>query len=550
VVSTPASLLWALPVFACLFAMAAGLTRPVWSDPAGLALGAPEGEASAHLWGLWVAAEGLWAHGPFVRVADAAWPAGFRSDLVDPVHLLLVAPAVWTLGDVGAALAWNALPVASLALAALGGLWLGARLGLGPGGRALLAGLLVCSPAFAGATVPVGRSEQLVLGWSALHLAALHAAIREGGARRVALAGLTLALQGLGGWRPLMLLLFLELPLALAWASGPRGLVRALGVGALGATLTLPMLFAHVGTAPWWLDAGPWPSPFDHEVTPARLGALLSPTGAGAWAGDPTANAGRIALVAAGVGSVLRPRAALPWLGLGLVLWALSLGLQVDPGAGLAPGFGPAAYLAWVVPPLRAVHGWARLAPLALVPLAIAAARGLDGRGRARTGGLVLVLAFALLEGLVWRPVGQGSVALAAPEGVAALPGGALVSLPLTPAPGPAAQGAVDLALLQAWALGRASTVAPSPHATTAGPLLGPLGQVGRPAPPAPCDPTLGPRLATAGAGGVVLQLDALPPGPASKEAVARVRAQLGDATARGDGWMAWALPPGEPCAR
>ena len=546
---TPAALLSALVVLGCLVAMAARITHPVWADPTGLALGAPSGEAAAHLWGLWVAADGLTSHGPYVRVADAAWPAGFRGDLVDPLHLLIVAPAAWLGGAPGVVLAWNALPVVTLAVGAAGGAWLGARLGLGPVGQGLLAGLVVCSPAFAGATVPVGRSEQLVLGWASLHLAALHAAVRDGGGRRIAVAGVTLGALAMGGWRPLMLLLWLEVPLALAWSGGRRGLARALAVGGIGAALAAPMLAAHVGAAPWWWGAGPWPSPFHHEVEPARLGALLTLDGGGGWSGDPTANAGRVALVLAAVGALRRPRVVLPWLGLGAGLWVLALGLRISTGTGGAGAwFGPAAHLSAWVPPLRALHGWPRLAPLALLPLAVGAASGLDGRGRGAALVGLLGLGVALVEGLAWAPVGQGSVAAQPPPALAALPEGAIVSLPLAPAPGPAAQGAMDRALLHAAALGRPTTVAPSPYPVAAATLLGPLARVGRPGPPLPCAPDLAPRLSAAGVGGVVLHLDALPAGAAGGARAALV-AQLGPPVSAGESWQAWAVPAETPCS-
>jgi hypothetical protein len=545
---TPATLLWAGLVLACFVASVLGLTAPVWDAPASRALGSPNGEAAAHLWGLQVAAGGLLDHGPFLRVAEAAWPAGLRADLVDPLHLLLVAPLAGGGGGGGALLGWNLLPVVSLALGGAGGAWLGVRLGLGRAGAALLAGLVVCSPAFAGATVPVGRSEQLVLGWSVLHLAALHGALAQGGGRRVLVAGLTLGLQALGGWRPLMLLLFLELPLVLAWARGRGGWARAVAVGGIGALVSTPMLAAHVGVSPWWLSQGPWPSPFDHEVTPAALSSLLSLDGAGPWTGDPTANAGRVALVLAIAGAIARPRAAAPWLGLGLVLWVLAAGLRVAVGDHV--GFGAAAWLSWVVPPLRAVHGWPRLAPLALVPLAVAAARGLDGPGPRRAVVVVLGLALAAIEGIAWRPVGQGSVDPTPPPAVRALPPGALVWLPTRPAPGPVAQGAADRALLWAHAVDRPTTVTPSPWPSQAEALLGPLAGVGRPGPPSPCAPDLAPTLRAAGAGAVVLDLGLLPGGRAAQEAEARVRAQLGEPNATGEGWRAWALDAEAGCGR
>ena len=361
--------------------MALRMMWPVMAHPTRLVLGQPDGEAAAHLWGLLVSAEGLLEHGPFIRNGAATWPRGFEGDLVDPVHLLVVGPMRALGGLPGAVLGWNLLPVLSLGLGAVGGAWLGARLGMGVRGRALLAGLLVCSPAFAGATVPVGRSEQLVLGWSVLHIAALHGALREGGARNLLIAGGTLGLQALGGWRPLMLLLFLEVPLMLGWARGWQGWRRAAIVMALGMGVVVPMLVAHHSVSPWWWKTGGWPSPFDHEVSPSVLGALSSLDGGMAC---PTPNAGRVALLLGGVGLWRRPRTVAPWLVLGVGLWLLALGLRISVGEIVFHG--PSAWLSWAVSPLRAVHGWPRMAPLALIPLAVAASLGLDGVRRKTCG--------------------------------------------------------------------------------------------------------------------------------------------------------------------
>ena len=484
VVLTPASLLGPSPYWLAWWPWRC-ITAPVWSDPTDVC-GAAEG-AAAHLWGLWVAADGLWSSGPFLRVAEASWPGEFRKDLVDPLHLLGIAPATWIGGGAGATLAWNALPVVSMSLGAVGGAWMGARLGLGVPSRALLAGLLACSPSFSGATVPVGRSEQLALAWSAIHVAALHRAIREGTAWSIVVGGLTLGLQALAGWRPLTFLLFLEVPLAAAWVRSWKGCRNAALVGVVGALIAFPMLAAHASVSPWWLEANPWPSPFDHQVDPSRLSALLTMDGAGDWSSDPTPNAGRVAAPGAGAGGA----PGRPLLGFALwgCLWGSACAFDIWRQASAQR---PSS---WAVPPLRVIHGWPRLAPLALLPLAIGAARGLDGVRRSPVAiGVALLLGLA--EGVLWAPVENGSIARIPPEAHGELPAGALLSLPLVSEAGPAGQGALDRALLHAHALGRPSSIAPSPYRPTVDALLGSLAWVGRPGPPVPCDAGLGARLA------------------------------------------------------
>ena len=60
------------------------LTWPILRDPAHVLLCDPTSEAMGHLWGLEVADEGLFRHGPFVRVTDqVGFPDGFQATAFD-----------------------------------------------------------------------------------------------------------------------------------------------------------------------------------------------------------------------------------------------------------------------------------------------------------------------------------------------------------------------------------------------------------------------------------------------------------------------------------
>ncbi|MDP6932873.1 MAG: PilN domain-containing protein [Myxococcota bacterium] len=100
------------------------LVGPVVGQPTTLLLGSSDSEGPGHFWGMWVSAEGLWSHGPFVRVTERInLPEAFRADMADPLNTV-VFWVVWTLGGrgVGAGvLAWNLLFAGTVVLVGLGG---------------------------------------------------------------------------------------------------------------------------------------------------------------------------------------------------------------------------------------------------------------------------------------------------------------------------------------------------------------------------------------------------------------------------------------------
>ena len=374
---------------------------PLWTS--GRAPGARSGEAAAHIWGLVVASDGLTTHGPFLRVADAALPAGIRRDLLDPVSLLVFTPVLRLTGSPAAA--WGALGLSWMGVLAGGGVALGQRMGLGRLGTGVLAAALLCAPYWQGGLLLMGRSEYWPWALWPLHLAMLHDGLHaETGRARLwgALwAALTLTMLAHGGWQPLVYVLPVQccVALGMAWTA-PRwravGTLVAVAIGA--ALLTLPMLWAHLETAPWWLARvqGPPGSGVPLETPISSLlgtGQLLH--------GDVAPFVGWALPLLAVVGA-WRVRRARPWALLGLVVVALALGprIRVTEDLLLLGPFG-------MLPGNGRVHGVGRAIALATVPLGVAAALLVNTLSRRWA---MIAVGLVVLEGVVWRPLPNDGV--------------------------------------------------------------------------------------------------------------------------------------------
>ena len=388
--------------------------------PLGAAVGAADGEAPVHLWSLWVAADGLAEHGPFLRVAPVSWPAGFSAHLMDPANLLVFAPiyrgTAPVLGAAEAArLAWNALHLLAPAAAAAGSVALARELfGAELRDRSFALALPVLVFAFAGSAwlvhhADTGRTELLpAVLWPA-HLAALHRALGpRGGARQALGAGLVLGLMGLGGWYLVVFLAVLEAPLLAAWAWRLRPPAARLAlVVAAPAAMVAPALVALLRHPPLGVSLGDAPLPAWGESVPDvvfGLERLLRLPGASmARPLESPAYFGLVVLALGLLGAALRPRLALPWLALGLwgVSWAAGPFLVMGPQQ--APWFvvpGPAGLAERTVPPLRAMNAWPRMACLLPLPFGVAAfvgARALLSRARGAAWQLAVVLAVAVV---------------------------------------------------------------------------------------------------------------------------------------------------------
>ncbi|MDP6934585.1 MAG: hypothetical protein QGG40_16805, partial [Myxococcota bacterium] len=151
------------------------LLWPILPAPTRILLGG--GETQNHLWGLWVAAEGLWSSSPLVLITDTVnYPEGISQDMADPFHVLLFAPLLWMGGGglEGAVLGWNGLYAITCVLAGLGGWLLARRMLEDPMGAAVAAAVMASTPCLLTHALS-GRTEYLAGAWYPLHLAFLHA---------------------------------------------------------------------------------------------------------------------------------------------------------------------------------------------------------------------------------------------------------------------------------------------------------------------------------------------------------------------------------------
>lgn len=443
------------------------MLRPVLSAPATYALGSPDSEAPRHLWALWTTVLHMDRWGPFVAHLEAGFPGHYTRHLMDPINLVFFAPvhAIAGAGPTGAVLGFAAVHAAWTILAGLGG-WLLCRRLLRTHPQAPAAALLAAA---ACATTPMlmaspwlGRTELLPGAAWGFHLWWLHRALHPTEARAGRIlswdllgAGLSLAVIALGGWYLASWLLLLEPPvaLAMAWRSAGRdprawGLqgLRMLLVAMLAVLPTLPALEALITHPPPILAEPQRITAHMGINTPPWL--LLPFAGSQGLPGvEVPAYPGWVILLLAAWGAWRRPRAALPWLGLGLGILLLSLGpylvwSNTPPAEDADPVRLPAWYVEALLPPLRFVWGWCRIGILVSVPLAMAAAWGLadlmERLRPIRAQLLVAVLALVAMDQAPPRaPAGVRSSAFdprppaELTAALATLPEGAILQLPL-----------------------------------------------------------------------------------------------------------------------
>lgn len=418
--------------------LAAGLALGLVLAPVGAsgtwALGAPTSEAPVHLWSLQVTAEGLWQHGPLVRVAQVGFPGDFARHLMDPVNLAVFAPIYGLLGGgaEAAVRAWNGLFAVGCLLAAAGGLRLAGRLGRGDLATAWAAPVLVlglAASAFVLGFPAHGRTELWPAVLAPLHLAALHRLFLGRGDGPVEasgpahplksglLAGVSLGAMALGGGYLATFLLVGLVPVALAW--GLR-FARRHGLRAAALRLALVGLPALLLSLPGVWALLTWP-PEALTKASAEIPSLMTGTsdvvhGLEAHLRlraiilsrplEAPAYPGAVLVLLGLVGLVLRPRAVAPWLAWALWLVLLAAGpflvLGADPtGRDLDKWRLPPYFLEAWFPALRPISSWSRVACLVSLPAAVAAFLGLEALlARLRRPVLVVPLAVGL-AGLV-----------------------------------------------------------------------------------------------------------------------------------------------------
>ena len=345
-----------------------GLLAVAWgAGPAvlqGELVGAASGEAVAHAWGLTVAAEGLFTHGPFLRVTELVGaPAGWRSDLVDPANI-----ALFTLFSTTHA--WTLTLSAWFLAGALGATALSRRLGLDRLAGLVLVGAWVLGPGLLGGWLASGRSELWPLMLWPAHLAAVHGAVR-GSRRDLGLAALSLAVMAHGGWGPLLLLLPWQLAAAWMLLENRAQVGRLVWIGLGGAVLCVPMLATQLSADPWWLARTAVGSPLEGRPLGTDVSGLLT-----GLPGEGTGDLGPAVAPVLWLAVLGRRR----WWLLGTVMLLASAGPAISLMG--QDWWSPWALVMHVVPPLRGLHGWPRIAHLAALPLGIGLAWAVQGRRR------------------------------------------------------------------------------------------------------------------------------------------------------------------------
>ncbi len=455
----------------------------VFLTPWSSALGSAYTEALGHLWGLWCTAQGLWEHGPFVRVAQVNYPDGFVSHLMDPINLAAFLPLYWGTGSgaVGAALGWNALHAATTLLGAFGCYRLGSRLvgdhPAAPWAIALMASVFCLSPYLL--QVPfMGRTEYLPAVLYPWHLALLHEWLRlprglsgEGEPNTAPpplwkgiAAGLVLGAIALGGWYIAVFVFLLEAPLSLWMARRLpwREKIWRLGlVAAVGVLCALPAAIALVQHPPdgstGFLGAKgdrPIPKFRAEEYPPVALAEMLRISDRRAveqWM-DQAPYVGVLSLWLGVMGAAAYRRQAIGWLV--LLVWALTISagplMRMQSSEGTLQQMGyvrtPVYLMLDAIDALRPLRSWSRMAVLAALPAGVVAMYGylaLTPRARlaqALTG--IGLIGLTLLDQTTWPKF----YSFERPSFPAAAPAGLLDVLRQVP-PGPVINFPIDTAL-------------------------------------------------------------------------------------------------------
>ncbi|MDP6931721.1 MAG: hypothetical protein QGG40_02350, partial [Myxococcota bacterium] len=389
-----------LPLAAATLLLSILWAGPVLLHPTASALGAWSSEGPGHLWGLWTTAQGLWEHGPLLRVHEGVeFPDGYRAHLVDPVNLLLFLPgyALGGGGATGAVLGWNLLHLGSVTLAAIGCGLLGreiwSRTSASSWSCALLAVSFAFNPYQWGHPF-MGRTELLPVAWLPWVLTWWIRAQRSGSRRDAGIAGLFLGLCALGGSYLSVFLLLVVVPV-LVW-TGLRGsmhderrerLTRLAVTGGVALLVALPGIWALLAAPPSGGTMGSnTPLPLYGLEDQAQLAWWFrlgsSPSQASSWRWglglDQPATVGLVVLALAVLG-VIRARDS-HLLGARTVAiagaWALVLGLGWRWNLGSTQLSLPAEWLSSLVPPMASLAHWERIGPLASLFLGVAAGHG------------------------------------------------------------------------------------------------------------------------------------------------------------------------------
>ncbi|HCH61523.1 MAG TPA: hypothetical protein DFR83_01880 [Deltaproteobacteria bacterium] len=449
-------------------------------DPGGSLLGHVFSEAPGHLWMQWLLDRALW---------DGADWWGQRDVLLQ--ETLWVVPLDWSnrlvafvLGPIlGAVRAFNVTMIGLVVLMAVGMLRICRRLDAGPMTSALAVLLFVWSPSVLGFAAD-GRIDSLCMGWMAMFLAAWIDAMRQPTWRSGVWMGVWAMAVSLSGPNPAFVLAFLAaIPSVVALVqdrSRWRPLLITGLMAALALAFVLGMLISVEGNDPKRLEqvAAPDVRPFlefllPEEILERRLKAVWSgaanlnrfaPTsnmwqlpevlrgiqatqiGTDRLTVQPFAPGGwwRVSLVPwilAFAGTARRPRAAAPWMGLGVLTLFLGLGhghsqtLPFMLGSNLFY-ISPASVLE-AVPGFSVFNNYGLFSSASALCVAVTVAVGWKGARRAPViAGIAALLWFIEVQrGPVPLPLATADTTL--PEGLVEMlasgdPSTGVVTLPLS----------------------------------------------------------------------------------------------------------------------
>ncbi len=372
-----------LPAVVLLLILAIVLAAPILGQPTARVLGSASSPTLDHLWGLWVTAEGLLQHGPFLRdSAGLAFPDGFRALQYEAPNLLLFLPGFWLGGGgpSGAALGWNLLSLGAPLLAGVGA-WLLLRDELGDRPENAVGVAAFAGGAWMLASPFMGHSEYLAAALWPWHLWALGRLLAGGRWPWLLAAGLSLGAMAATASYLGVFLLLLEPPLALTLQrQAPLrrralcllgvALVALLVAGAFAVALVQPWPRGH-GAFAGQLSLARRPIPGWRMVLHGLLRLVPGPLGLDT--NEQAAYPGLVVLALGTLGAVVERRAR-PWLAVGLLATLLGAGvaLRVGPQALMLPAGG----LVQSHSLFAMVHWWQRIGVLSPLPLGVAAAFG------------------------------------------------------------------------------------------------------------------------------------------------------------------------------
>ena len=403
----------------------------VWPAPTQRIVGAADAPTLDHLWGLWVTAEGLFSHGPFLRDTPAVgFPDGFRGLQYEAPNLLLFLPGHWLAGGgvPGAALGWNTLALGAPALAAVGtAVFVRDLAGRHP--SLVVAALAYGASPWLLGSPAMAHTEYLAAAWWPWHLWMLQRFLRGGRWPWGLGATVTLgAMASTASYLPVFLAL-LE-PLVAGWlAWRNRAWLRLVPV-AVGSAALVGLFY--------WALLQPWPRGYGAVAGQMGLSkrpllaalatvkglTRLGPGGLRLDENEQPAYVGLVVLTLGLVGSVADRRARI-WLaaGLGAAVLGAGVGVRWGPQALLLP----AGWLLQLSDVFALVHWWQRIGVVAALPLAVAAFFGARWLGD-RVGRPSLVAA-ALSAGLVVDHATFPRSGVLPPESLALAPAPALTAL-------------------------------------------------------------------------------------------------------------------------